>query len=147
MPGWSSAAAKATAAASPSDIRARVRRNLARVYPDLADVAFDHAWGGTLAVTASRLPYVAEVAPGVFSAGGYSGHGLALAGLCGKVCAEAVAGERGRFDLLRAPAGAGAAGRADVRRAAGAGGDGLGGGGGSDLAMLPSRQSDCSTAI
>ncbi|SDY82692.1 gamma-glutamylputrescine oxidase [Jannaschia faecimaris] len=86
----------------PSDIRGKVRANLARVYPDLAGVSLPHAWGGTLAVTASRLPYVAEVAPGVFSAGGYSGHGLALAGLFGKVCAEAVAGDRTRFDLLRA---------------------------------------------
>ncbi|SFJ05670.1 NAD(P)/FAD-dependent oxidoreductase [Jannaschia pohangensis] len=85
----------------PSDIRAKVRANLARVYPDLADVTLSHAWGGTLAVTATRLPYVAEVAPGVFSAGGYSGHGLALAGLFGKVCAEATLGERSRFDLLR----------------------------------------------
>ena len=86
----------------PGDIRAKVRANLARVYPDLADVELPHAWGGTLAVTATRLPFVDEVAPGVFSAGGYSGHGLALAGLCGKVCAEAARGERDRFDLMRA---------------------------------------------
>lgn len=84
----------------PSDIAGRVRTNLSRVYPELADVRFSHAWGGTLAVTATRLPYVAEVAPGVFSAGGYSGHGLALAGLFGKVSVEAMRGERGRFDLL-----------------------------------------------
>ncbi|WP_281825896.1 NAD(P)/FAD-dependent oxidoreductase [Jannaschia rubra] len=83
----------------PRDIAARVRRNLARVYPDLADVRFDHAWGGTLAVTATRLPYLAEVAPGVFSAGGYSGHGLALSALFGKLCVEAAQGERERFDL------------------------------------------------
>lgn len=85
----------------PTDIRARVRINLARVYPELADTPLPHAWGGTLAVTATRLPYVDEVAPGVFSAGGYSGHGLALAGLCGKLCAEAIAGDRSRFDVLR----------------------------------------------
>ena len=83
----------------PRDIRTKVRRNLARVYPDLADVRFDHAWGGTLAVTATRLPYLAEVAPGVFSAGGYSGHGLALSSLFGKLCVEAARGERSRFDL------------------------------------------------
>ena len=84
----------------PSDIEGRVRRNLARVYPALAEVRFDHAWGGTLAVTATRLPLLAELRPGVFVAGGYSGHGLALAGLCGRLVAEAVLGERGRFDLM-----------------------------------------------
>ncbi|MCK0167800.1 FAD-binding oxidoreductase [Jannaschia sp. S6380] len=84
----------------PRDIRARVRANIARVYPDLRDVPLTHAWGGTLAVTATRLPYLAELAPGVFATGGYSGHGLALSGLFGKVCVEAMQGERGRFDLL-----------------------------------------------
>lgn len=84
----------------PSDIAGRVRVNLSRVYPELSDVRFDYAWGGTLAVTASRLPYLAEVAPGVFSAGGYSGHGLALSALFGKVAVGAMRGERARFDLL-----------------------------------------------
>ncbi len=84
----------------PADIERKIRTNLARVYPNLADVGFDYAWGGTLAITATRLPYLAEVAPGVFSAGGYSGHGLALSGLFGQVMVEALLGERSRFDLL-----------------------------------------------
>ncbi|TFL19858.1 NAD(P)/FAD-dependent oxidoreductase [Jannaschia formosa] len=84
----------------PSDIASRVRVNMARVYPDLAGVRLTHAWGGTLAVTATRLPYLAEVAPGLFSAGGYSGHGLALSALFGKVSVEAMRGERSRFDTL-----------------------------------------------
>ncbi|WP_299839020.1 FAD-binding oxidoreductase [uncultured Jannaschia sp.] len=84
----------------PRDIRAKVRANLARVYPELAEVELTHAWGGTLAVTATRLPYLAEAAPGVFAAGGYSGHGLALSGLAGRVAVEAMRGERARLDLL-----------------------------------------------
>ena len=84
----------------PADIRGLVRANLARVYPDLRDVELTHAWGGTLAVTASRLPWVAEPAPGLFAAGGYSGHGLALAGTCGRALAEAARGDRTRLSLL-----------------------------------------------
>ncbi|WGH79747.1 NAD(P)/FAD-dependent oxidoreductase [Jannaschia ovalis] len=86
----------------PADIAARVRANLARTYPELADVRFTHAWGGTLAVTATRLPWLAETAPGRFAAGGYSGHGLALAGLAGQLVVEAMRGERARFDKLAA---------------------------------------------
>ncbi|WP_298435654.1 FAD-binding oxidoreductase [uncultured Jannaschia sp.] len=86
----------------PTDIEARVRANLARVYPDLAGIRFDHAWGGTLAVTATRLPLLSEVRPGVFTAGGYSGHGLALSGLFGAVAVEAMRGDRARFDTLAA---------------------------------------------
>ncbi|PWJ18184.1 NAD(P)/FAD-dependent oxidoreductase [Jannaschia seohaensis] len=85
----------------PGDIARRVRANMARVYPDLAEAHLTHAWGGTLAVTATRLPYLDEVAPGVFSAGGYSGHGLALSALFGRVCVEAMRGDRTRFDHLR----------------------------------------------
>jgi gamma-glutamylputrescine oxidase len=84
----------------PRDIGRRVRANMARVYPELTGVRFSHEWGGTLAVTATRLPYLAEVAPGVFSAGGYSGHGLALSAMFGRICVEAMRGERARFDLL-----------------------------------------------
>ncbi|MBM2576097.1 FAD-binding oxidoreductase [Jannaschia sp. Os4] len=84
----------------PRDIRALVRRNLARTYPHLRDVDLPHAWGGTLAVTASRLPWVAEPAPGLWSVGGYSGHGLALAGLVGKALAAAATGDRTAADTL-----------------------------------------------
>jgi gamma-glutamylputrescine oxidase len=84
----------------PADIGAKVRANLGRVYPGLADVAFTHTWGGTLAVTATRLPYIADQGQGVFAAGGYSGHGLALAGLAGLAVAEACTGNPARLDLL-----------------------------------------------
>nr|WP_237072550.1 FAD-binding oxidoreductase [Pseudaestuariivita rosea] len=84
----------------PKDIRAKVRANLARVYPELKDVNLTHAWGGTLAVTSTRLPYLAEVEPGLFAAAGYSGHGVALSILCGKLVADAIAGDRSDFDLI-----------------------------------------------
>ena len=84
----------------PRDIRAKVRDNLRRAYPGLADAPLPHAWGGTLAVTATRLPYLAEAAPRVIAAGGYSGHGLALAGLIGRIAAEAIGGDRTRLDLV-----------------------------------------------
>ena len=37
---------------------------------------------------------------GVYAAGGYSGHGVALATLAGKLMAEAVQGTAGRFDVF-----------------------------------------------
>lgn len=84
----------------PADIAGLVRRPLERVFPQLAGVRLTHAWGGTLAITMSRLPHLARPAPGVLSAGGYSGHGVALATLAGRLLAEAAAGEAGRFDLM-----------------------------------------------
>jgi gamma-glutamylputrescine oxidase len=84
----------------PADIAAMVRPRLAAIYPQLADIGIAHAWGGTLAITRSRLPYLARPEPGLYTAGGYSGHGVALATLAGQLMAEAVAGDAGRFDVM-----------------------------------------------
>ncbi|MFT3972933.1 MAG: FAD-binding oxidoreductase [Amaricoccus sp.] len=84
----------------PADIRALVRPRLAAIYPDLADVALDYAWGGTLAITVNRMPAFQRLAPNVLSASGYSGHGVAMATLAGKLLAEAVAGTAERFDVF-----------------------------------------------
>lgn len=82
----------------PKDIELRVRRNLTRVYPEKQSIPLPYHWGGTLAVTATRLPYLAQVSPNLFAAGGYSGHGLALSALFGKLMVEAIGGRRDRFD-------------------------------------------------
>lgn len=84
----------------PSDIAGMVRKNLAKVYPRLADVPITHAWGGTLGITMSRMPFVGEIAPGVRAASGYSGQGVMLAPHVGKLLADAALGETGGADLL-----------------------------------------------
>ena len=84
----------------PKDIAAKVRPALAQVYPQLADVRIDHGWGGTLAITSHRLPHFARPAPTILSAAGYSGQGVALAVMAGRIMAEALAGHTTRFDLL-----------------------------------------------
>ena len=84
----------------PADIAAAVRKPMLAIYPQLADVRIDHAWGGTLAITMNRMPCFLRVEPNILSASGYSGHGVAMATMAGKVLAEAVAGQAGRFDLM-----------------------------------------------
>jgi gamma-glutamylputrescine oxidase len=84
----------------PSDIKSFVRRRMLHVFPQLADVAIDYGWGGTLAITRTRMPHFARLTPEVFVAHGYSGHGVALATLAGKLIAEAMAGSAERFDVM-----------------------------------------------
>ncbi|TBN41105.1 FAD-binding oxidoreductase [Paracoccus subflavus] len=86
----------------PRDIAALVRPHLLSVYPQLRDVAITHAWGGTLAITMNRMPHFARPAPNCLSAGGYSGHGVALATLTGRLMADAVAGQSDGFDTMAA---------------------------------------------
>lgn len=84
----------------PRDIAATVRKPMREIYPELADVKLDYAWGGTLAITMNRLPHFARLGGNILSASGYSGHGVALATLGGKLAAQAVSGQAGKFDIL-----------------------------------------------
>lgn len=84
----------------PADIIAMARRPMLKIYPGLAEVPITHAWGGTLAITRSRMPCVMRPAPNCLSISGYSGHGVALATLAGKMMAKAVQGQAGDFDVM-----------------------------------------------
>lgn len=86
----------------PRDITARLRQRMVRMFPALAGVPISHGWGGTLGITRTRLPVVTRLGANIVAAGGYSGHGVALSGLAGRVMAEAIAGQAGRFDALAA---------------------------------------------
>ena len=84
----------------PSDVASLVRPHLEEVYPQLRGVPISHGWGGVVSVTAPRLPFVREIAPAVWAAGGYSGQGVALAPFIGKLLAEAVRGNPERLSAL-----------------------------------------------
>ena len=71
-----------------------------RVFPALSDVKVAYAWGGYLDITMSRAPNFGRLARNVFYVQGFSGHGMALAGLAGKLAAEALAGTAERFDVF-----------------------------------------------
>ena len=86
----------------PRDIAAKVRGPLEQVYPQLRGVRITHAWGGTLAITMSRLPLFARPAPNCLSASGFSGHGVALSNLAGRLMAQAVMGQSEGFDTMAA---------------------------------------------
>ena len=88
----------------PKDIAAKVRKPMTEIFPHLRDVRIDHAWGGTLAITMRRMPYLARVAPNILSASGYSGHGVGTATHAGKLMARAIQGQAEGFDtMVRVP--------------------------------------------
>ncbi|WP_029008419.1 NAD(P)/FAD-dependent oxidoreductase [Azospirillum halopraeferens] len=77
-----------------------LRRKMVGVFPALKDVRTDQVWGGHVAITVNRLPHIGRLTPTTFFAHGYSGHGVALAGIAGRVIAEAVAGTAERLDVF-----------------------------------------------
>ena len=89
----------------PADIAATVRKPMTGIFPHLKDVKIDYAWGGTLAITMKRMPYLARLAPNVLTASGYSGHGVGTATHAGQLMALAVQGQAEGFDTMaRVPA-------------------------------------------
>ena len=85
----------------PGDIASFVRKPMLQVYPQLADTRIDYAWGGTLAVTLNRMPHFGRLGQNnTYFAQGYSGQGVAMATLAGKLIADAIAGEAEKFDLF-----------------------------------------------
>ncbi|MDO6461813.1 FAD-binding oxidoreductase [Granulosicoccaceae sp. 1_MG-2023] len=85
--------------AFPRDMKAFVRRYMLKIYPQLADTRIDYAWGGTLGITLNRMPHIGRLPDDVFFAQGFSGHGVAMATMAGKLAAEAMDGTASRFDV------------------------------------------------
>ena len=73
---------------------------LLRLYPQLAGIKVDYAWGGTIGVPLHRVPRLGRVAPNVFYSQGYSGHGVNVTHLAGEIMADAVSGTLERFDVF-----------------------------------------------
>ncbi|MFM0627004.1 NAD(P)/FAD-dependent oxidoreductase [Paraburkholderia xenovorans] len=69
----------------------RLRKRMVNVFPQLSDLAIDHAWGGFVDITMNRAPRFGRLRPDIFFLQGFSGHGLALAGMAGKITAETMA--------------------------------------------------------
>ena len=84
----------------PANIKEFVRRYMIDVFPQLQDARIDYAWSGLLAVTRDRLPHFGRLGSTGFFVQGFSGSGVALTQLAGRLMAEAVAGSAERFDVF-----------------------------------------------
>ncbi|MAD46942.1 MAG: FAD-dependent oxidoreductase [Oceanospirillaceae bacterium] len=84
----------------PDNLEAIMRKRIAKVYPQLADVPFEKSWGGNVSTTLHRLPHFGRLRSNVYFAQGYSGHGVAMSGIGGATIARAIAGQAEQFDLL-----------------------------------------------
>ncbi|HZF25342.1 MAG TPA: FAD-binding oxidoreductase [Steroidobacteraceae bacterium] len=84
----------------PANTANATRARMLRVFPQLTDARIDYTWGGQVDITLNRAPHFGRLAPEVYFLQGFSGHGIALTGIAGKLIAEAVAGTAERFDVF-----------------------------------------------
>ena len=83
------------------DSESFVTKRMIKVFPQLKKYKIDYSWGGTLAITVNRLPHFGSIMNNkLIYAFGYSGHGLALSVLAGKLIAEHINGDSDRFKFF-----------------------------------------------
>ena len=75
-------------------------RRMRKVFPQLADVGFEHLWGGTIDISLNRAPHWGRIGSNVYFAQGFSGHGVAATNLAGRIVADAIRGQNERLDVF-----------------------------------------------
>ena len=87
-------------ARTPRNLTAKMQARMAETFPQLKDTKVEYTWGGYVDISMNRAPDFGRIAPNVYYLQGFSGHGVALTGLSGKLVAEAISGQAERLDLI-----------------------------------------------
>lgn len=85
---------------TPPNLAESMRQRMVGTFPQLAGTKVEFAWGGFVDITMNRAPDFGRIGSNLYYLQGFSGHGLALTGLAGRVVAEAMHGDASRFDLF-----------------------------------------------
>jgi gamma-glutamylputrescine oxidase len=85
---------------TPPNLHESMRRRMVKTFPQLAAAKIAYAWGGFVDITMNRAPDFGRIGDKVWYLQGFSGHGLALTGLAGRVVAEAMTADASRFELF-----------------------------------------------
>ncbi len=94
--------------ATPGNLAATMQRRMAHTFPQLRGTTVDYAWGGFVDISMKRAPDFGRLPSvdgksahaNIYYLQGFSGHGVALTGLAGRLVAEAIAGNAERFDVF-----------------------------------------------
>ncbi len=93
--------------ATPSNLGESMRRRMVRTFPQLERVKVEYTWGGFVDISMNRAPDFGRLpaagsgqTQNIYYLQGFSGHGVALGGLAGRLVADAMAGDAARFDVF-----------------------------------------------
>lgn len=74
------------------DPTALLRKRMVKIFPELAGVGIDYTWTGRIGISANLNPQIGRLAPNVYYAQAYSGHGVASTHLSGRMICDAITG-------------------------------------------------------
>lgn len=83
----------------PADIAGFVRPFMLKVFPQLADTPIEHAWGGLVSISMTRMPHIGRMGH-LFFAHGYSGQGTILPAIAASAIGDAIIGKPELLDVL-----------------------------------------------
>jgi gamma-glutamylputrescine oxidase len=93
-------AGESYSARTPVNLVPRMRNRMLGVFPQLADLSITHSWGGFVDISMNQAPDFGRLGNNIYYLQGFSGHGLAMSGMAGRLVAEAIAGQAERFDIF-----------------------------------------------
>ena len=76
---------------APAQVERLLRRDMLRVFPQLADVRIESAWSGLMSYARHEMPQVGRIDDGLWLAQAFGGHGVAPTTFAGEVLASAIA--------------------------------------------------------
>ena len=85
---------------TPAKLQAVMAQRLGEVFPQLKGVPIEFVWGGFVDISMNRAPDFGRLGSNLYYLQGFSGHGVALTGLAGRLVAQSVAGQAERFDVF-----------------------------------------------
>ena len=84
----------------PGDLFSFMKPRMTAIFPQLSDAKLDYCWGGYIGITVDRMPHLGRLGQSTYFAQGFSGHGLALSGMSGRLMADAIRGQAEHFDAV-----------------------------------------------
>lgn len=87
-------------AMTPPNLTQSMQARMVETFPQLKNTKVEYTWGGFVDISMNRAPDFGRVANNIYYLQGFSGHGVALTGMAGKLVAEAIAGQATRFDVF-----------------------------------------------
>jgi len=84
----------------PRDLARLMLGDVLRVYPQLAGVRAEAAWSGLMSYAVHKMPQIGRLAPGVWYAMGFGGHGMNTTAMAGTLVAAAIAEDDDRYRLF-----------------------------------------------
>ena len=87
-------------AMTPPNLTQSMQARMVETFPQLKNTKVEYTWGGFVDISMNRAPDFGRIAPNIYYLQGFSGHGVALTGMAGKLVAEAITGQATRFDIF-----------------------------------------------